>query len=299
MADIWDALRSDRPYRRGWPEDGVREHIRSLAGTHLDPEVVEVFIRILPAGGEPRDGLSEAADDTGPASSEWMGTPLPAARSETLEERLRRATEENGHLEHQREELGRIIAGLTELTTTDDLTGLKNRRHFGEALESAFSFAVRQDKALSLVMLDVDRFKLYNDTHGRPAGDRVLRLVAALLRAQLRTHDVVARYGGEGFAILLPATDADEGRAVAERLRGAVAEYEWPLRPVTVSLGVTTTSPAILESIQLVEEADGALYHSRSTGRDRVTHFQDLGPAPSSRRGRVAKHWPYSSPATV
>jgi diguanylate cyclase (GGDEF)-like protein len=121
-------------------------------------------------------------------------------------------------------------------------------------------------------MLDVDHFKAYNDAFGHPAGDRVLRGVAAALREGTRTQDVVARYGGEEFVILLPATGAGDALVLAERLRARIAERIWPLRPVTASLGVATTGDGIDGPGALVESADRALYHAKRSGRNRACH---------------------------
>jgi len=153
---------------------------------------------------------------------------------------------------------------------------LNNRRHFDEALRSALSFARRHHHPLSLVLVDVDHFKSYNDTFGHPAGDDVLRAVAKLLQSDARANDVVARYGGEEFALVLPATDACGVRSVAERLRAAIASFPWQLRPVTASFGLATTTALVPEAIRLIAEADRALYASKARGRDRVTHHLDL-----------------------
>ena len=96
---------------------------------------------------------------------------------------------------------------------------------------------------LSLIMLDLDQFKEYNDTFGHPAGDEILQRLGSTLRSSLRSHDVVARYGGEEFVILLPATGEDEAIEVAERLRRPIAAGAWPRRQVTASLGVGTIGP--------------------------------------------------------
>ena len=136
--------------------------------------------------------------------------------------------------------MARQNARLAELATTDELTGVKNRRRFREDLELLFAQADRQASPLSLIMLDIDHFKQYNDAFGHPAGDEVLRRVGTTLQSAVRAHDVVARYGGEEFVVLLPATEANEALEVAERLRSAIADQPWPLRKVTASLGVAT-----------------------------------------------------------
>jgi two-component system chemotaxis response regulator CheY len=174
------------------------------------------------------------------------------------------------------EQLERLNVRLAELVTIDGLTGVRNRRSFDEGLQSAVSFAARKGLPLSLVMLDVDQFKSFNDTFGHPAGDGVLRTVADLLRSNVREHDLVARYGGEEFVVLLPATDRQGSLIVGERLRAVVADLTWPLRPVTISVGIATMGKEALAPGELVEHADQALYRAKQLGRNRVVH-QDEG----------------------
>jgi diguanylate cyclase (GGDEF)-like protein len=165
---------------------------------------------------------------------------------------------------------------LAELAVTDGLTGIKNHRHFRDSLEVAMSLAMRQSIPLSVIMLDIDHFKMINDAHGHAAGDDVLRTVARILGENTREHDEVARYGGEEFAILLPLTDADAALALAERLRESIAGHPWPLRSVTASLGVATFPGAhISRATTLLEEADLALYHSKKRGRNCVSHHDE------------------------
>jgi diguanylate cyclase (GGDEF)-like protein len=169
---------------------------------------------------------------------------------------------------------------LAELATTDGLTGVRNHRHFREVLDTAVAFAARKQLPLSVIMLDVDHFKKINDAFGHGVGDDVLCTLAQILRTKVREYDTVARYGGEEFAILLPITDADAGRALAERLRATIADHPWPSGQVTISLGVATMHEPEEEVDKLVEQADQALYHSKKSGRNRVTHHDDLRPAP-------------------
>jgi diguanylate cyclase (GGDEF)-like protein len=173
------------------------------------------------------------------------------------------------------EQLARQNDRLAELAAIDELTGTKNRRRFREDLELLFSQADRLGSPLSLIMLDLDHFKEYNDSFGHPAGDEVLQWVGSTLRAAVRAHDVVARYGGEEFVLLLPATDEDKALEVAERLRRAVAFQPWPHRRVTASLGVGTASRTTPSAAALVEQADRALYQSKLAGRNQSTHYRD------------------------
>ncbi len=175
------------------------------------------------------------------------------------------------------DQLARQNARLAELATTDELTGVKNRRRFREDLDLLFAQADRQASPLSLIMLDIDHFKQYNDQFGHPAGDRVLHEVGSTLRAILRNHDVVARYGGEEFVVLLPATQSDEALRVAERIRAAISNCRCPHSPITASLGVATSDPVTLNAATLVDQADRALYHSKQSGRNQCTHFARNG----------------------
>ena len=160
------------------------------------------------------------------------------------------------------------------------MTGTKNRRRFREDLDLLFAQAQRLGSPLSLIMLDIDHFKEYNDTFGHPAGDEILERLGSTLRASLRNHDVVARYGGEEFVVLLPATDEIEAIQVAERLRSSIARGAWPRREITASLGVGTVGSRTPSASALVEQADQALYQSKLAGRNRVTHFQSCETAP-------------------
>jgi len=173
------------------------------------------------------------------------------------------------------EQLARKNALLVDLATIDELTGAKNRRRFREDLELLFAQADRQGSPLSILMLDIDHFKQYNDTFGHPAGDEVLRRVGTILQTAVRAHDVVARYGGEEFVVLMPSTKENEALEVAERLRSAIAYQPWPLRKVTASLGVATTGRDTPNAAALVDQADRALYHSKQAGRDQVTLYQN------------------------
>jgi two-component system chemotaxis response regulator CheY len=167
-------------------------------------------------------------------------------------------------------------ARLAELATIDDLTGVKNRRRFREDLDMLMALSVRQQLPLSLVMLDVDHFKTYNDTFGHPAGDEALRSVAQAIKESIRLQDIVARYGGEEFVVLLPATDAASALDVAERLRSSVEQRSGTHRAITASLGVTTLDAEEVDAETLVKEADQALYRAKESGRNRVCHFRGV-----------------------
>ncbi|HEX2087847.1 MAG TPA: sensor domain-containing diguanylate cyclase [Solirubrobacteraceae bacterium] len=161
-----------------------------------------------------------------------------------------------------------LVDRLLRSAATDGLTGVANRRSFDDTLAREFARASRAETPFSLVLLDIDRFKVLNDTKGHLAGDDVLRDVAACLAGQVRLGDTVARYGGEEFAVILPGLDAEQARLAAERLRSHVAKLE---AGVTVSAGVASCPAHAGEPLGLVRAADAALYASKRDGRDRVT----------------------------
>jgi diguanylate cyclase (GGDEF)-like protein/PAS domain S-box-containing protein len=173
------------------------------------------------------------------------------------------------------EQLAAANARLAELSLTDSLSGLWNRRALQQKMSEEVARARRYDFPLSLLLMDVDRFKGYNDSFGHPAGDAALQQIAQILRAHSRPSDVVARHGGEEFAILLPQTDRESALRAAEQHRAAVEAAPWPLRAVTISVGVATAEgPALNEDCdgaELTRRADEALYRSKNTGRNRVS----------------------------
>ena len=180
-------------------------------------------------------------------------------------------------LESKNEDLAVANTRLESLVTLDGLTGLKNHRAFQEHLEQQWAHAQRHNSHLSLILMDVDRFKQYNDTYGHPAGDDVLKGVGRILAECARAGDFVARYGGEEFVIVLPQTDATAALTVAERFRAGIEQAPWPLREVTASFGVASMSVSIDDRAGLIAEADRALYASKEAGRNRVTHIADVG----------------------
>lgn len=216
-----------------------------------------------------------AAMEAGAADILTKGT-LDARQLERAIRYSLRRKQEKVEQQQRRRELEQSNRQLSVLATTDPLTGLANRRRFAEALTEQLSLANRLVRPLSLVLLDIDHFKAYNDAFGHTAGDEALRRIAKILGKGARAYDLAARYGGEEFAVLLPSTDAAEARSFAERLREQITKHAWPMRPVTASLGVGTAGPSGTSGEDLVGLADRALYHSKREGRDRVTHYDDL-----------------------
>ncbi|MES2639585.1 MAG: GGDEF domain-containing protein [Myxococcota bacterium] len=168
---------------------------------------------------------------------------------------------------------------LIQLATIDPLTGLMNRGAFDQALDREFDRAVRYGRPVSLLLVDVDHFKVVNDTWGHPVGDRVLAQIAHALRGCLRNVDVAGRYGGEEFAILLTETTADGAAVAGERVRHAIGALDMavgddPVK-VTASVGVVTWSPLFGSPAELVAAADRTLYRAKNSGRNRtvITHL--------------------------
>lgn len=165
---------------------------------------------------------------------------------------------------------------LEELAKEDGLTGLRNHRAFKERLEEEVLRSTRYQLPLSLILLDVDNFKHFNDNFGHPAGDDVLRSVSRILESQVRNTDLVARYGGEEFVVLLPNTTEVESMTIAERIRKAVEKSPWDKRAITLSLGVSGLCSSVANGHALVGLADQALYESKRAGRNRVTNAGTL-----------------------
>jgi diguanylate cyclase (GGDEF)-like protein len=164
-----------------------------------------------------------------------------------------------------------------QLSVTDPLTGLLNRRYLEKRLIEEIQRSKRHRFPMSLMMLDVDQFKSYNDTFGHPAGDTALKIVASILQDILRGDDVAARYGGEEFAILLPQTTSTEAAAIAERLRQRIERTEFPKRKVTVSIGIASCSNEIDTPDDLIGAADHALYEAKNQGRNNVRIYDGFG----------------------
>jgi two-component system, cell cycle response regulator len=178
---------------------------------------------------------------------------------------------------------------LRQQAARDPLTGVWNRARAFESLATEISRAAREGTAVSVIMLDLDHFKEVNDRYGHMAGDAVLRIVTRRVEASLRPYDVLGRYGGEEFLIVLPGCDASAVAATAERIRRAIAaspiDTSEGLIAVTASMG--TASARLVESNpeSLIRAADQALYVAKREGRDRVAHS---GPDPAGRHLEVS-----------
>ncbi|MBO9542490.1 sensor domain-containing diguanylate cyclase [bacterium] len=169
-----------------------------------------------------------------------------------------------------------MVEKVERQAITDGLTGVYNRRYFNDRLLSEMQRSQRYGHQLSLIIMDIDFFKMANDVLGHLGGDTVLKQLATLLKDKVRKVDIVARYGGEEFAIILPETGYDSGLHVAERIRGWIEEFPFtdqeklPHKVITASLGVATYPVHAMTMDELIHTADEALYQAKQAGRNRV-----------------------------
>ncbi|MDX9999800.1 MAG: GGDEF domain-containing protein [Polyangia bacterium] len=163
---------------------------------------------------------------------------------------------------------------IYRLTTVDGLTQTYNKRYFLETLEREISRAARYQRALSLIMFDLDHFKNVNDTHGHLAGDYVLKHLAQVIANRIRREDVLARYGGEEFSIILPEIERDNAVFFADKIRRLVERtpftFENRTLPITISVGVATWAPDVTNPADLIRRADERLYEAKAAGRNCV-----------------------------
>ena len=176
-------------------------------------------------------------------------------------------TARNHWRQHERQ--AALVGRLDQMVYTDSLTGCLNHRAFHERLRSAVDDALRTERPLSLAIADIDEFRFINDARGHPHGDIVLQRVGESLRAVARESDVIARIGGEEFAILLPDTTLEQAGRIAERLRAHVGNLQL-VHPVTISIGVSSLPAPAGSVAALLEQADAGVYAAKRSGRDRV-----------------------------
>jgi diguanylate cyclase (GGDEF)-like protein len=211
------------------------------------------------------------------------GTDEIADLTRAFNDMAQRIREGRESLEAARDELAHANAGLRDanrsletLAITDGLTGLFNRRHFQDVFDTEIRRAEQQGRVLSLLLIDIDHFKQYNDRYGHPEGDAALRRVAAQVVKAIRSSDMAFRYGGEELAVVLPACPKPQAAVAAEKLRNAIRSHAPRAGgtrfggPLTVSIGVATFPEDSRSASTLMERADAALYAAKAQGRDRV-----------------------------
>ena len=229
----------------------------AISGLDVLRQVTQAFEELPVIIVTGHGSIEIAVESMQAGAADFVTKPVPAA---VLHLRIQKA------LEHAR---------TRRLASTDGLTQVYNHRTFQERLGQEIARANRYSRPLSLLMIDVDHFKLYNDTYGHPQGDIVLQDLARLLQEMSRTSDTVARYGGEEFAIILPETDSVSAQKIGERLREQVERYAFPGKEhmpggtLTVSIGVATYA-SIHSKDDLLQAADMALYTAKRAGRNRV-----------------------------
>jgi len=231
-------------------------------------EIPVIFVTSLNQEVEETQGLEVGAID-------FISKPFSPA---VIKARVRNHLE----LKQQRD----LLSGLSFL---DGLTGLSNRRRFDQFLDLEWRRGLRSRSPLSLILMDIDYFKAFNDSEGHLAGDDCLRRIAEVLEVGAhRAGDLVARYGGEEFVCVLPDTDESGARAVAEQIQSLIVDLALPHRSssvapiVTLSLGVATRRPAFGETPDfLIKAADRAMYKAKELGRNRTVIWQDA-PQPSA-----------------
>jgi two-component system cell cycle response regulator len=216
------------------------------------------------------------------AGDRILGTLVAGSRKKALDQDVLRMLEVMAIQAAQAVLRAQLFEQMERMATTDGLTGLLNHRTFQSKADESLAQARRYQRKLSIILTDIDHFKSVNDTYGHPTGDAVLRGVAKILKDKARDTDIVARYGGEEFAIIMPETDAQGARVIAERIREAVkAEvFQTEMGPlkVTLSLGIATGPDQGYEKQHLIDLSDQCLYHAKRHGRNQsVTVAQMQG----------------------
>lgn len=237
----------------------------------LSENTRDIGVIMLTVKGEVNEkveGLHVGADD-------YIPKPFDLAELEARIYAALRGRMARLELRQRNIELEGMLIRTERLAMTDALTGVFNRRRFNDVVQREFASARRYKFPVSLLFFDIDFFKAVNDHDGHAAGDETLKHIAVILSTSIREVDVCARYGGDEFALLLPHTDAEPARGVAERVRSkvAVARAGWAgeARKVSLSVGIASTSDGTLRNPDdLVEAADRALFDAKRSGRDRV-----------------------------
>ena len=255
------------------------EKVGSDLGAEVD-RIVDLIEAATGSAASYQENLAEANDQLGrPANREALravvqtlvqSTKAMEQRNQALETALRVSRQVIENLQHD-------VDNIRSESLRDPLTSLANRKHFELILEQAISEAATANpEPCSLLLIDIDHFKQFNDGHGHQVGDEVLRLMARHLRESLKGRDIAARYGGEEFAVLLPNTDLSRARLVAEHIRAAIAMKVVRKRSTGERLGQVTVSVGVAEyqhgedSEMLIGRADAALYQAKRAGRNVV-----------------------------
>ncbi len=231
------------------------ETLKETARLGEKAEAVELHVR--GKGGKPIWVLSKALTLTN-AEGEVVGLIISSVDITDRKRAEAKVLASQKLVARQKRKLEQANTWLKNLATTDALTGIHNHRAFQDFLQTVFAGSKRSGEPLSLLLLDVDKFKSVNDDFGHPAGDAVLSQLAVILRSSARKSSFVARYGGEEFAIVLPGAGAVEAVRAAERHRSAIEQSSWSFRQVTASFGVATLTAEMNSPSELIKSADTA-----------------------------------------
>ena len=250
--------------------DGI-EVARRVKGDTTLPFIPIIMQTALDSTEQKVEGLDAGADD-------YITKPINFAELEARVRSLLRIKALQEEVERQKSSLEQLNERLLRISQTDGLTGLFNRRHIEEELQHMYQHSARLAEPLSVVMVDLDKFKSVNDTYGHQAGDEVLRQLAEILTKAIREIDRVGRYGGEEFMLLLPGTMAEEAVTFAERVRQNLESHTFTFEggslQRTGSFGVSTFPHTRIKNCDsLVRAADDALYVAKETGRNKVVRF--------------------------
>ena len=269
--DAWEALNEDKPARIAvldWMMPGLDglEICQNLQQNHNTPLIYTILI----TGKSKKEDLVFALDN---GAHDFISKPV---YPEELRARIsvgRRLVEADDKIQHYAQKM-KILA------TTDPLTGINNRRYFFKLAEIEMERSKRYNSVFSVLLIDIDKFKLVNDTYGHALGDRVLKSMTDSCESSLRTSDIFGRLGGEEFAIVLPETNACGAVFFAERLRKSVEKLKVPhlknsFATITVSIGVTSYFPEDTNIEAIIHRSDVALYKAKNNGRNQVI-FEDI-----------------------
>jgi diguanylate cyclase (GGDEF)-like protein/PAS domain S-box-containing protein len=290
----WDRQRKVTGWNRqaqqlfGWSESEVlgRNFMTFMIPESAGERVGQIVEDAIDRGIESHSVNSNLTKDGRTVEVEWHNTILPGedgrpgsvlSLAQDVTERVRSQValqEVNVVLRQRLDDIHELQKQLREQVMRDPLTGMYNRRFLDDALQAEVARAVREREPLSLMMLDIDRFKRVNDNHGHQAGDEVLKMLADILRSEARRTDVACRYGGEEFVLLLPKMDLESARVRAERWRQMFAEMEVPVETgklkCTLSVGIAVFPAHASTAEDLLRNGDRALYLAKALGRNRV-----------------------------
>ena len=279
----------------GWSESEVlgRDFLTFMIPESARTKVDQIVEEAIERGIESHSVNSNLTKDRRTVEVEWHNTIVPGvdgrpdsvlSLAQDVTERVRSHTalqDVNIKLKQRLDDIHELQAQLREQAMRDPLTGMYNRRFLDDALPGEIARAIREQTPLSLMMMDIDHFKRVNDTHGHQAGDEVLRMLADILRNEARRTDVVCRYGGEEFVLLLPKMNLESARMRAERWRRMFAEMDVPVESgklrCTLSVGIAVFPDHGNSAEDLLRNGDRALYLAKALGRNRVETYDPGG----------------------